>query len=171
MDKLTFFRPDLFLVGILILLLGAVIGFARRTYIRGRIKREVSLCMEHHSNFRGDCSFSVPIRTVARHFGLVKKLSLRYGINLPVLMRLDEHWVAKMKRRASRRLMDRLLTYSPERGIFPCFNAALKSDRLLKFFLEWIDKSGELMAMDTIAISCDERDFDGKKALDAFGIV
>jgi HEAT repeat protein len=141
----------------------------RSLWVRARIKREAAACAERGNVFQSNCGFSLPARTLAAYFELIKKLSRRHGLNFPVLMRLDDYWAARMEEHPSEKLMDRLLSYSPEKGLFPCFLAALTSEKLLKRFHDWVDRSGELMVMATVARSCGGRDFDGARALEAFG--
>lgn len=161
------FMPILSWIAVLVAVVTVLV--VRSLLIGGRIKREAAACAERGNILQENCGFSVPVKTAASHFGLIKKLSRRYGLNFPVLMRLDDFWITRMDQHPSGKLMDRLLSYSPEKGIFSCFRAALGSEKLLKRFLNWIDKSGELMVMGTVARSCGGRDFDGAKAFEAFG--
>ncbi len=159
-------RPIWMYISILALLMAAAIVFARHKYIQKKIRREAAACAEMHPSMQGACIFSLPSKTLTAHFRLVKKLSKRYGVNLPVLMHLDDYWIEKLKARPSIKIMRTLLQYSPDKALFPCFQAALGSPKRFEVLKNWIDTSGEFMVMGTIAQSCAGRDFDGKQALE-----
>ncbi len=158
-------RPIWMYISVLALLLAAAISIFRYKYIQSKIKREAAACAEMHQSMQSSCIFSLPSKTLAAHFRLVKKLSKRYGINLPVLMHLDDYWIEKLHTRPSPKLMRKLLQYSPDKALFPCFQTAIESKKRFDILKDWIDKSGEFMVMGTIAQSCAGREFDGKKAL------
>ncbi len=134
---------------------------------RRTIRRELRRCAETHPAFRQDFHFTVIPEELNRHFGLVKKLSRLYGVNLVRLTRLDDFWIAKLHRKPNRRLFNRILDYSPDKGLFTCFRAALESKPLMKLFREWTEKSGEFMILRSIAHSGAGRDFNGRRALEA----
>ena len=108
MDNMLASRFIPVVAGILLAAVVAVTVLARRFYIRLRIKREAAACAEKGSVLRENCGFSVPVKTAARHYSLVKKLSLRYGLNFPVLMHLDSYWIDGIEQHPSGKLMDRL---------------------------------------------------------------
>lgn len=159
-------RPIWMYISIMALLTAVAILISRYTYIQRKIKREASACVETHPSMQSSCVFSLSSKTLAAHFRLVKKLSKRYGVNLPVLMHLDDYWIQKLNNRPNAKLMRRLLQYSPDKALFPCFQASLESAKRFEILKDWIDKSGEFMIMGTIAQSCGGRQFDGKKALE-----
>ncbi len=158
-------RPIWMYISILALLTAIAILISRFTYLKRKIKKEAAACAETHQAMQETCVFSLPSKTLSTYFRLVKKLSRRYRINFPVLMHLDEYWIQKLKKRPSTSLMKRLLQFSPEKALFPCFQSALGSRKRFEVLKDWIDKSGELMVMGSIAESCAGREFDGEKAL------
>ncbi|MFO7731263.1 MAG: HEAT repeat domain-containing protein [Spirochaetia bacterium] len=158
-------RPIWMYVSALALISAVAILISRYTYLRKKIKQEVAACAETHPSMQPSCAFSLPSKTLSAHFRLIKKLSRRYGINLPVLMHLDDYWIQQLSARPRSALMQKLLQYSPDKALFPCFQAALDSSKRFEVLKNWIDKSGEFMVMGTIADSCAGRVFDGQKAL------
>lgn len=152
-------------ISLFLLVVLAVAGIARRQYTTKKIKKEAGECAELHPAFQNTYSFSQPVQRLSRRYPLVKRLSRRYGINFPILMHLDDYWISRMEQHPSSKIMERLLAYAPEKALFVCFQGALGSDRLFEQLKAWIEKSGELMVMSTLARSCAGRDFDGKRAL------
>jgi len=158
-------RPIWMYISILALLTAVVILISRYSYLKRKIKKEAAACAETHPSMQSTCTFSLPSKTLSSYFRQIKKLSRRYGINLPVLMHLDDFWIQRLSNRPTSQLMRKLLLYSPEKALFPCFQAALDSPKRFEVLKDWIDKSGEFMVMGTIAESCGGREFDGAKAL------
>jgi HEAT repeat protein len=155
-------------IGLPIVIVAAAVGF----YFRRRrriIAKELRRCAETHPAFRESFHFTVSPEELSAHFGLVKKYSRLYGINFARLTRLDDYWIAKLHQHPGKRLFRRVLDYSPDKGLFTCFRAALHRPKLMELFRGWTEKSGEFMPMRSIAHSCSGRDFDGQAALTAFG--
>ncbi len=98
----------------------------------------------------------------------IEKLSRIYGLNIPVLCGLDEIWIRKLKSRPNRKLVRRVLQYSPDKTLFDVMTAMLRKNNLKKTFDEWIMKSGEFMVLRRIAVCGNGRPFDGKKAAALF---
>src|SRR6056297_437545 len=163
--ELFYSRPMWMYISAIALISAVAILISRYTYLRKKIKQEVAACAETHPSMQASCAFSLPSKTLSAHFRLIKKLSRRYGINLPVLMHLDDYWIQQLSSRPRSTLIQKLLQYSPDKALFPCFQAALDSSKRFEVLKDWIDKSGEFMVMGTIADSCAGRIFDGQKAL------
>ena len=167
MDKLIFElnrEPAAILLVLLTVLIVVLIFFVRRSSLRRKIKKEAAKCAETHPTFQTSYAFSLQPRTFASHSRLLKALSLRYGLNLPVLTRLDDYWLEQFQKKSSMNLLNNLLTYSPQKALFPIFEAGLTSSRYFSAFRSWILKSGDLMIMRSLAGSCNGRMFNGEKA-------
>ena len=154
------------LAAIIVVVILLIILLVRILRTRALIKQEAAACAESHPTFQPSYAFTLSPQVFAANFHLVKNLSLRYGINLPVLTRLDEYWIEKFEKNPTPSLLDKLLTYSPYKALFPIFRASLDSDTLFSRLYTWIIKSGELMIMRTLAQSCGGRSFNGKRALE-----
>lgn len=98
----------------------------------------------------------------------IEKLSVSYGLNLPVLLGLDDLWITRIRKRGTRKTINKLLKYSPDKSLFTILTAVLQNSRLSPVLSEWIDKSGEFLVLRKIALSGNGEFFDGKKALSFF---
>ncbi len=98
----------------------------------------------------------------------LEKLSIKYGVNLPVLTGLDDLWINQISRKKSKKSVLKVLKYSPEKGLFTILKASLENEKLQIPLMEWIDKSGEFLVLRKIALSCNGEPFDGKAALKLF---
>jgi len=157
-------------IGIMLVFFTAIVMvllvLSRQLRIRSRIRKEAAACAETHPSFQAACVFSASPRVYAYHFNFVKKLSVHYGINLPVLMHVDDYWIELFERNPKVSLMKKMLTYSPDKSLFPAFKAGLSSQKIFSYLKTWIAKSGELMIMRSVARSCAGSPFDGRKAFE-----
>jgi HEAT repeat protein len=106
--------------------------------------------------------------TLLFYANFIEKLSIKYGINLPVLLALNNLWINQIKKKGTAKTIKRVLKYSPDKGLFTIMNAVLHKPRLRPVLLDWIDKSGEFMVLRKIALSGMGETFDGKEAYSLF---
>ncbi len=98
----------------------------------------------------------------------LEKLSIKYGVNLPVLTGLDDLWIKQINRKKTKKSVLKVLKYSPDKGLFTILKAALEKEKLQTILMEWINKSGEFLVLRKIALSGNGEAFDGKAALKLF---
>ncbi len=98
----------------------------------------------------------------------IEKLSINYGLNLPVLLGLDILWINQIKKKGNKKTISRVLKYSPDKNLFTIMTTVLKTARFRPILSEWIDKSGEFLVLRKIALSGNGEEFDGKEALKFF---
>jgi len=104
MDNFMYQISNQSILIMIILLLAAVmliIMISRILHARSKIKKEAAACAETSHSFQSAFRFSMPPKVYSAHFGLVKNLSVRYGINLPVLMHIDDFWITKFAAKPS----------------------------------------------------------------------
>jgi HEAT repeat protein len=172
MDKIDsviqLFHPAYYLAAAALIAL-LLFSFLYRWTLRRKLEKEANACAQLHPAFRDTCSFSLSRRLLDLNFRYLRSLSRKYGINLVVLSRLDDFWIEKLEQRPRTKLINRILSYSPEKGLFPCFAQSLSRPRFRSLLREWVDKSGEFMIMRTVARSCNGRPFDGSAVLEFYG--
>ncbi len=98
----------------------------------------------------------------------IEKLSIRHGLNLPVLLGLDNLWINQINKKGNKKTISRVLKYSPDKSLYSVMRSVLKNEKLRPVLLEWIDKSGEFLVLRKIALSGNGEEFDGSKALNFF---
>lgn len=95
-------------------------------------------------------------------------LSRREKVNLPELLGLTALWVDQCRRKNSSRLMERVLEFAPERGLFFLFKAALSDKKTAARLNRYLDNNGELLKLRKIALSGAGAEFDGSAAWELF---
>jgi hypothetical protein len=96
------------------------------------------------------------------------RLSRKRGINLPDLLGVTDIWIEKCRRKNRPVLMDRILEFAPERGLFFLFKGALSNKKIGQQLNKYLETSEDLLKMRKIALSGAGADFNGQQALELF---
>ncbi len=83
---------------------------------------------------------------------------------LPRALGYPARWIKDVLASRSPRSMALLLRHAPEQGLFDCFLAALKSRRLGKALLEWLDERSDGFPLRMVALAGPGREFPGSEA-------
>ena len=140
---------------------GAVLFSILLTYFFLKRKIRINISKQNYT-------FTYPERIQLFFGAYIEKLSISYGLNLPVLLGLDVLWVNQMKKKGNKKTISRVLKYSPDKNLFTVLTTVLKNARLQTVLTEWIDKSGEFLVLRKIALSGNGEEFDGREALKFF---
>jgi len=133
--------------------------------IKRKIKKYINFQIEKWNLNRQKSSISYPDWILLFFSTYIEKLSIRNGINLPVILGLDELWIKQVRKNGKKKIINKVLKYSPDKGLFAVMKSVIKKRKLQYLLLEWIDKSGEFMVLRKIALSGNGEYFDGQKAL------
>lgn len=132
--------------------------------IKYKIRKTIRSALDTPAHEKEKIELPVSQKILVLYSDYIEKLSRLYAINLPVLTGLDELWLRKLQIHPGKKYITRLLKYVPEKSLFDIMTAVFKKNSLEKYFLAWIQKSGEFMILKKIAISGNGRAFNGKKA-------
>ena len=155
-------------ITLLILLITGIILFAiflSVLNIKRKIKKDINFQIEKWDLIKKNISIVYPDWILLFFSTYLEKLSIKHGVNLPVILGLDNLWIKQIKKSGNKKTIKRVLKYSPDKGLFTITNSVLKNSKLQSILLEWIDKSGEFMVLRKIALSGNGEYFDGQKAL------
>lgn len=102
----------------------------------------------------------------------LEKRSLSSGVNLLRIFGLEDGLLKKLGTAGSRRWgktpapgdVRRLLTFAPDRALFPVFLLAQRKKRIRGIFEQWLDSAGELFVLRRLALGADGARFDGDEA-------
>ncbi|MDA3941442.1 MAG: HEAT repeat domain-containing protein, partial [Spirochaetia bacterium] len=133
-----------------------------------RIRNDINYQIENLNIKKIYISINYPDWIILFFGNYIEYLSIKHGLNLPVLLSLDNMWINQTSKNGNRKTIKRILKYSPDKGLFTVMNAVLKQPRLQPVLLEWIDNSGEFMVLRKIALSGNGEEFSGQKALNLF---
>jgi len=152
------------LAGIICLLILLLLYFVNKRQITQIIARH----LENWDSYKNNISIEKSDYILLLFGSYLEKLSIKYGVNLPVLTGLDDLWIKQVNRKKTKKSVLKVLKYSPDKGLFTIFKAALEKEKLQTVLLEWINKSGEFLILRKIALSGNGEAFDGKTALKLF---
>ncbi len=132
-------------------------------------KRKIRIDINHQIEIWNIAKKNIPINypnwILIIFSSYIEKLSITYGLNLPVILCLDELWIKLTNKNGKKKTINRILKYSPDKGLFTVMKAVLKQPGLQSILVDWIDNSGEFMVLRKIALSGNGEQFDGEKAL------
>lgn len=162
--SITFIKESS-LMGILFLITGLLLSgiFLFFIILRRNIAKDIDNQVENLVQNNISINYSNWILIFYGSF--IEKLSIKHNINLPVLLGLDDLWIKQIKKNGRKKIIKKVLKYSPDKGLFAVMKSSLKNNKLQSILLEWIDKSGEFMVLRKIALSGNGEFFDGQKAL------
>ncbi len=168
MNYLISFLKDPYFMGFLFLTVGIL--FFIVTVIIFTIKRKISLDINNQIENLNNKNITIKYsdRILVTFSNFFENLSVKYGLNLPALLGLDDIWIKQIKKKGRKKSINKVLKYSPDKGLFAVMESVLENDKLQSIFMEWIDKSGEFMVLRKIALSGNGEQFDGNKALQLF---
>ncbi len=150
-----------FVTIIVLLISGVILFIILLTYFFFKRKIRIDISKQNFTSGYSD--------RIKLFFGsYIEKLSISYGLNLPVLLGLDDLWINLIKKRGNKKEIVRVLKYSPDKSLFTIMTTVLKKPGLRPVLSEWIDKSGEFLVLRKIALSGNGEEFDGKGALKFF---
>ncbi len=153
-----------FLAGILGLLVFIIIYFVNKRQILLSVSRQ----LENWDYKKTELIIDKSKFVILFFESYIEKLSIKYGVNLPSLIGMDNHWIDQVNKQKKKKAVLKILKYSPDKGLFAVMKASLENEKLQTLLLEWINKSGEFLVLRKIALSGKGEDFDGKKALKLF---
>ena len=145
-----------------IILLGILLTVS---IIKRKIKKDINFQIEKWDLIKTNIAIYYPDWILLFFSTYIEKLALKNGINLPVILGLDNLWIKQIKKNGNKKSIHKILKYSPDKGLFAITKSVLKNSKLQNILLEWIDKSGEFMVLRKIALSGNGEYFDGQKAL------
>ena len=103
-----------------------------------------------------------------RRSNQIEKLAEKSGPLVVELTGMDDLWIKRLESRGKRRDMMRVLKYGPEKGLFACFHAALRTPSLATTLMGWLENSGDFLYLRKVAYSAKGKSFDGQKAYRLF---
>ncbi|MFW5711988.1 MAG: HEAT repeat domain-containing protein [Spirochaetota bacterium] len=77
----------------------------------------------------------------------------------------DEIWIQRLAQRPNKRWVERVLEFTPDKGMFTVFLAALKHAKAAEIFRTWLSENDDLLALRKVAASGKGESFDGRKAM------
>ena len=165
MNYLLPFLKDPYFIGLVFLTIG-ILFFILMIFIF-ILKRKIAIDINNQigNSVNNNISLKYSNRILLLFSTFIEKLSIKYGLNLPVLLGLDDLWINQTRKKGSKKIINKVLKYSPDKGLFVVMESVLKNNTLQTVLLEWIDKSGEFMVLRKIALSGNGDYFDGEKAL------
>jgi HEAT repeat protein len=169
--KLSFSLLELFYNSeILILVSGTIIFCLLLSYflLKRNLKKNIVSQIEKLNLVNNNIIINYPDWILIFFSSYIEKLSIKHGLNLPSLLKLDDIWIAKLVKKGKSKTISSILKYSPDKGLFSIMEAVLKNKKLQPVLLEWIDKSGEFMVLRKIALSGSGDKFNGEMARQFF---
>ncbi|MCK5199784.1 MAG: hypothetical protein KAR21_15610, partial [Spirochaetales bacterium] len=122
-----------FVTMIALLISGVVLCIILLTYLFFKRKIRINISKQNYTLGYSD--------RIQLFFGsYIEKLSISYGLNLPVLLGLDDLWINRTKKRGNKKEISRVLKYSPDKSLFTVMTTVLKKPGLRPVLSEWIDK-------------------------------
>jgi len=166
MNNFISFITELSVLKTIFLLSGIIILTTLMAYInlKRKIRKDINNQIEKWDLIKENISITNYNWILLFFSKYIEKLSVKHGLNLPVILGLDKLWIKQINNRSNKKAINRVLKYSPDKGLFIVMKAALKKVKLQSILLEWIDKSGEFMILRKIALSSNGENFNGEKA-------
>ncbi len=148
-----------------VLLLGIILSLA--AFIR--LRRAMNEAIESWSRYREIRPSRLPAYLLDLFGGMIEKRSMESGVNLLEIFGLQERLITRISGpgkppRLSRKEVRRLLTFSPDKALFPIFLAACRRKKIAAELETWLEGAGELFVLRRLAIRSEGVDFDGEAA-------
>lgn len=103
-----------------------------------------------------------------RRSRLLETLAERYGPRVVEVTGIDRFWIEQLETRRGRKELLRVLRHAPERGLLPAFHTVLANPGLSAEFIDWLDRSGDLLQVRRVALANGDRPFAGAGARELF---
>ncbi len=98
----------------------------------------------------------------------IEEVSRKKEFNLPELLQLGDFWLEKFNRTGKLSILDSILEFIPDKGLFSVFIKALDNDKVASRLQDYIDNAKDLLILRRIALSGKGQFFDGNKAMILF---
>lgn len=109
-----------------------------------------------------------PYEYLCRKSKGITEISRTSDFNLPELLHLERYWLDQFSRTTSIQILDWILEFIPETGLFTAFEKALENKKVADRLAQYINDSKDLLVLRKIALSGRGKDFDGNKAMVLF---
>jgi HEAT repeat protein len=138
-----------------------------------RLRRAMSAAIESWNRYREPRPARLPAGLLDLFSGVIEKRSMESGVNLLEIFGLQDRLVSRISGsgkspRLSRKEARRLLTFSPDRALFPIFLAACRRKKIAAELENWLEGAGELFVLRRLALGSEGIDFDGAAAARLF---
>lgn len=110
----------------------------------------------------------IPARRLLARSSTVEAVARGQNPAVVALTGIDELWVAALRRRPNEKNFSRVLQYAPEKGLFACFDAALRDADLAKRLHAYFAEGKDFLIFRRIALSGPGQPFDGVAAREFF---
>lgn len=109
-----------------------------------------------------------PKKYLLKKSSLIERFAQKHDAGVIKLLSLDELWIENLLAKKYKNDFLRVLKFAPEKGLFQCFIVSLEKRNLVPLLMEWLEETGDLLAVRRIALTGKVEEFDGREALDIF---
>ncbi|MEA1910522.1 MAG: hypothetical protein U9N32_02475, partial [Spirochaetota bacterium] len=149
MNYITAFLISPSIIGIIFLLIAIIFFILILSYfiLKRKIIKDINKQIERWNLIKENISINYSNWILLFFSNFIEKLSIKNGLNLPVILKVDNLWIEQVNKNGNIKAANRVLKYSPDKGLFTVMEAAFKKNKLQSILIEWIDKSGEFLVL------------------------
>jgi len=93
----------------------------------------------------------------------IVEMARRLKVNLPQILELTDPWIEKYKERKRKSLLNWILEFAPDQGLFPIFMHALDNQKTALKLEQFLNENKDFLKLRRIALSGRGEVFDGEK--------